>query len=115
MLLSPNSTSCCFNSCCFDCLKSYLTSSHKLANRRAGVCPMSNCSEQDIFVEELIPNHALNKAAEWFNRQKVSKMESEDIEVDKPKSKDDDITEVARQLLCDATEEANKKTSDKNA
>ena len=38
---------------------------------------MSNCSEQDIFVEELIPNHALNKAAEWFNRQKVSKMESE--------------------------------------
>ena len=76
---------------------------------------MSNCSEQDIFVEELIPNHALNKAAEWFNHQKVSKMESEDIEVDKPKNKDEDITEVARQLLCDATEEANKKTNDRNA
>ena len=77
-------TPCCLNSCCFECLKSYLTSSHKLANRRAGVCPIPSCGEQDIFVEELIPNHALSKAAEWFNRQKISKMASEDIEVDKP-------------------------------
>ena len=38
-------TPCCLNSCCFECLKSYLTSSHKLANRRAGVCPISTCSE----------------------------------------------------------------------
>ena len=66
-------------------------------------------------MEELIPNHALNKAAEWFNRQKISKMESESIVVDKPTNKDDDISEVARQLLCDATEEANKKKRhDKN-
>ena len=75
---------------------------------------MSSCSEQDIFVEELIPNHALNKAAEWFNRQKISKMESEDIVIDKPKKDDDDIMEVARQLMCEAAEEANKKTNDKN-
>lgn len=33
-------TPCCLNSCCFECLKSYLTSSHRLANRRAGVCPI---------------------------------------------------------------------------
>ena len=75
---------------------------------------MSSCSEQDVFVEELIPNHALNKASEWFNRQKVSKMESEDIEIEKPKAIED-VTDVAKQLICEAAEEANKKSNDKNA
>lgn len=61
-------TPCCFNSCCYECLKSYLTSSHKLASSRAGVCPIANCREQDIFVQDLVPNYALSKAADWFIR-----------------------------------------------
>ena len=73
---------------------------------------MPNCSEQDIFVEQLIPNNALQKAAEWFNRQKISKMKSEDIEVDKPSNKDEDMIEIVQQLLIDATKEANKRNDD---
>lgn len=38
-------TPCCFSSCCYECLKSYLTSSHKLASSRAGVCPIAYCRE----------------------------------------------------------------------
>jgi len=38
-------TPCCFNTCCYECLKSYLTSSHKLASSRAGVCPIAQCRE----------------------------------------------------------------------
>ena len=43
-------TPCCFSSCCYECLKSYLTSSHKMSSSRAGVCPIAHCHEQDVFV-----------------------------------------------------------------
>ena len=48
-----------------------------------------------MFVEDLIPNHALNKAAEWFNRQKISKMASEDIEID-PQQNTDKLSDIGK-------------------
>ena len=43
-------------------------------------------------------------------------MDAEDITIDKPKvSEEPDVTEAARQLLCEAAEEANKKAQDKDA
>ena len=89
-------TPCCFNSCCYECLKSYLTSSHRLASSRAGVCPISDCREQDIFVQDLIPNYALSKAADWFIRQKVSLMDEVPMEVSKDEKQ---ITEHKKEAI----------------
>ena len=83
LIESATMTPCCFSSCCYECLKSYLTSSHRLASSRAGVCPIAHCREQDIFVQDLIPNHALNKAADWFVRQRISLMDQVTIEIAK--------------------------------
>jgi hypothetical protein len=66
-------TPCCTSSACYDCLKSYLTGEHKLATSRAGMCPFPDCKEQDVFVQDLIYNHALSKAADWFRRQQIAK------------------------------------------
>ena len=65
-------TPCCFSSCCFECLKSNLIPSHLHASNRAGVCPLPNCRESDILLQDLIPNHALNKASDWFIRQRIA-------------------------------------------
>ena len=61
-----------------------------------------------MFVEDLIPNHALNKAAEWFNRQKISKMASEDIEID-PLQNTDKLSDIGKQLLTETLEEVAKR------
>jgi len=104
-------TPCCFSSCCYECLKSYLTSSHKLACSRAGVCPIAHCREQDIFVQDLIPNHALMKAADWFVRQRISLMEVVNLEVKKEERPQDfDVVTLGRKLIEDAklqSEQAN--------
>ena len=102
-------TPCCFSSCCYECLKSYLTSSHKLASSRAGVCPIAHCPEQDIFVQDLIPNHALNRAADWFIRQRISLMDEVTLEVkneDKPEDIREQVVSLGNKLIEDAKAQA---------
>jgi hypothetical protein len=93
-------TPCCTSSACYECLKSYLTSDHKFASSRAGVCPFPDCKQQDVFVQDLIFNHALTRAAEWFRRQQISKMVVEDLEIEQKQMKsENDIFAVAKQLI----------------
>ena len=82
LIKSATLTPCCYSSCCYECLNSYLTSSHKLASSKTGVCPIVHCRKQDILVQDLIPNFALPKAADWFVRQRISLMEEVSMEVE---------------------------------
>ena len=100
-------TPCCFSSCCYECLRSYLTSSHKLASSRAGVCPIPHCREQDVFVQDLIPNHALNKAADWFIRQRISLTEEVVMEVPQEEAPQDiDVRSLGYRLVEEAKAQA---------
>lgn len=103
LIVGATMTPCCFSSCCHECLKSNLTSS---ANR-FGVCPMTHCREQDILVQNLIPNHALNKAADWFTRQQVSMMDEVTLEtVEEEKPGKIDVVLLGSKLLEEARTQA---------
>ena len=96
-------TPCCFSSCCYECVKSFLTSSHKNASSRARVCPIEHCREMDIFAQDLIPNHALNKAADWFIRQRISLEDEVILEARKQEKPDEiDVTILGRKLIEEA-------------
>lgn len=92
-------TPCCTSSACYGCLKSYLTADHKLASSRAGMCPFPDCKEQDVYVQDLIYNHALSKAADWFRRQQIAKAQLVDVEIDKDQNLDRDLGSAARQMI----------------
>ena len=74
---------------CFDCLKN------------TPKCPL--CLEEGHRAQDLIFNHALSRAAEWFQRQRISRAETEEIEIPKQHSIDESLVE---KLLDEAKQEA---------
>ena len=91
-------TPCCFSSCCYECLKSCVTSSH-----RPGICPIAHCRESEVLAQDLIPNHVLNRAADWFIRQKISLSDQITMELTKRDEADDiDVKSLGETLLREA-------------
>jgi len=64
---------------------------------------MINCREQDILVQDLVPNHALRKAADWFTRQQIAQVEAVTIEMqEKERPGDIDVVFLGHKLIEDA-------------
>lgn len=99
LIVDAAMTPCCFSSCCYECLSRKLASS----TNRVGACPMVNCREQDVLIQDVIPNLALRKAADWFTRQQIAQVESVTIETQvKERPGDIDVVFLGRKLIEDA-------------
>jgi hypothetical protein len=75
------------------------------------MCPFPDCKEQDVFVQDLIYNHALSKAADWYRRQQIAKAEIVEVEIENTKH-DKDISTVAKQMIEQAKAEARNRAKD---